>query len=104
MPSVQVDRGAIRFVLGGANVMAPGLLTTGGRLPDKQSAIPAETAIAIFAQDKELPLAVGLLRQGTEEIKEKRKGSVIDNLHAIGGMLLCWCLDGWGLDGKEDWY
>lgn len=65
--------------------MAPGLLTAGGKLPDKEHALPADTAIAIFAQDKELPLAVGLLRQGTEEIKEKRKGSVIDNLHTIGG-------------------
>lgn len=66
--------------------MAPGLLTAGGKLPDREQALPAETAISIFAQDKELPLAVGLLRQGTEEIKEKRKGNVIDNLHTVGGV------------------
>jgi len=32
-PSVRVDRGAVRFVLGGATLMAPGLTSRGGRLP-----------------------------------------------------------------------
>jgi len=32
-PSIRIDRGAIRFVLSGATLMAPGLTSTGGRLP-----------------------------------------------------------------------
>ncbi|KAL2262554.1 hypothetical protein VTK26DRAFT_981 [Humicola hyalothermophila] len=32
-PSVRIDRGAIRFVLSGATLMAPGLTSKGGRLP-----------------------------------------------------------------------
>lgn len=32
-PSVQIDRGAIRFVLSGATLMAPGLTSTGGKIP-----------------------------------------------------------------------
>lgn len=33
MPKMQVDTGAIRFVLGGANVMCPGFTSPGGALP-----------------------------------------------------------------------
>jgi len=34
LPKVQVDRGAIEFVLKGANIMCPGVTSKGGRLPD----------------------------------------------------------------------
>ncbi|KAK3933629.1 translation machinery-associated protein 20 [Diplogelasinospora grovesii] len=33
-PTIRIDRGAIRFVLSGATLMAPGLTSKGGRLPD----------------------------------------------------------------------
>ncbi|CZR61924.1 probable translation machinery-associated protein 20 [Phialocephala subalpina] len=36
-PSIRIDRGAIRFVLSGATLMAPGLTSTGGRLPSGNS-------------------------------------------------------------------
>jgi len=42
MPEVQVDKGAIRFVLGGANIMCPGLTSKGGRMEEE---LPAETAV-----------------------------------------------------------
>jgi len=42
MPEVQVDKGAIRFVLGGANIMCPGLTSRGGRMEEE---LPAETAV-----------------------------------------------------------
>lgn len=34
LAQVQVDMGAIKFILGGADVMCPGLTSPGGRLPD----------------------------------------------------------------------
>lgn len=34
MKSVQVDKGAIKFVLSGANIMCRGLTSPGGRLPE----------------------------------------------------------------------
>lgn len=34
MTKVQVDTGAIKFILGGADVMCPGLTSAGGNLPD----------------------------------------------------------------------
>jgi len=32
MTTVQVDRGAIKFVLSGANIMCPGMTSKGGKL------------------------------------------------------------------------
>jgi len=47
-PSVRIDRGAIRFVLSGATLMAPGLTSKGGRLPFPREPparpVPAQTA------------------------------------------------------------
>lgn len=34
MKKVQVDTGAIKFVMGGANVMCPGLTSPGGKLEE----------------------------------------------------------------------
>ena len=34
MKSVQVDKGAIKFVLSGADIMCRGLTSPGGRLPE----------------------------------------------------------------------
>jgi PUA domain protein len=33
LPKVRVDEGAIKFILQGADVMAPGVLSEGGELP-----------------------------------------------------------------------
>ena len=40
-PCVRIDRGAIRFVLSGATLMAPGLTSKGGRLPEPREPPPA---------------------------------------------------------------
>lgn len=42
MKKLQVDRGAIRFVLAGANIMCPGLTSPGGVLDDE---VEAETPV-----------------------------------------------------------
>ena len=42
MKKLQVDRGAIRFVLSGANIMCPGLTSPGGALDDE---VGAETPV-----------------------------------------------------------
>ncbi|KAJ1670736.1 translation machinery-associated protein 20, partial [Spiromyces aspiralis] len=65
LPAVQVDRGAIKYVLSGANIMCPGLTSPGARLPDES--IPAETIVAIFAEGKRHALAIGRLNMSTDE-------------------------------------
>ena len=42
MKKFQVDRGAIKFVLSGANIMCPGLTSPGGALDDE---VDAETPV-----------------------------------------------------------
>jgi len=81
---VRIDRGAIRFVLSGAALMAPGLTSAGGRLPGKEEAIGAGEVVVVGAEGKEEACLVGVLKMGTEEMKEKKKGVVMDEGHYLG--------------------
>ena len=81
---IGIDRGAIRFVLSGATLMAPGLTSKGGRLPDAGEELTEGEVAVIEAEGKEEACLVGQLRMGTEEIKDKKKGVVIDSGHYLG--------------------
>ncbi|WFD25543.1 translation machinery-associated protein 20 [Malassezia nana] len=97
LPSIRVDRGAIKFLLSGANVMAPGLTSAGGHLPDpSQGEKPLEkgTAVAIHAQGKEYEVAIGVLLIDTEEIRAQGKGVAVDNVHYLGDDLWSICSKG----------
>jgi len=107
-PALRIDRGAIRFVLSGATLMAPGLTSTGGRLPSGNSdekgiygeptaaqrgeregwyggrELEAGEPVVIWAEGKEEVCAVGLLSMGTKETKEKGKGPVVEEGHYLG--------------------
>jgi len=84
LPSAQVDRGAIKFVLAGANIMCPGLTSAGGRLDVD---LPEKVPVAIYAEGKEHPLAVGLMLMSTNEIKTNNKGHGIENVHFLNDNL-----------------
>ncbi|CAK7900979.1 translation machinery-associated protein 20 [[Candida] anglica] len=80
-PRVQVDRGAIKFVLSGANIMCPGLTSPGAALPED---LPVDTIVAVYAEGKETALAIGKLIMSTDEIKSKNKGIGIELVHYLG--------------------
>ena len=42
LPRVQVDKGAIRFILSGANIMCPGLTSPGARM---DVSLPQDTVV-----------------------------------------------------------
>jgi len=84
MQEVQVDRGAIKFVLSGANIMCPGLTSKGGNL-DLDA--PAGTPVAVMAEGKKLALSVGMLKMPTNDIKRINKGIGVDNLHYLNDAL-----------------
>ncbi|KAK9480628.1 PUA-like domain-containing protein [Lipomyces japonicus] len=88
-PSVRVDRGAIKFILSGANIMCPGLTSPGATLPDES--IPAGTVVAIFAEGKQHAVAVGKLLMSTDEIKTVNKGIGIEVATHLGDGL--WALE-----------
>ena len=80
MERMQVDKGAIRFVLGGANIMCPGFTSKGGDIPKP---LEANTAVAIYAEGKEHALAVGITKMSTTQIKTVNKGIAVENVHYL---------------------
>jgi PUA domain protein len=105
-PTIRIDRGAIRFVLSGATLMAPGLTSPGGRLPaegaaagltegkemeqsvDEEGRWSRELAkgepVVIMAEGKQEACAVGFLVAGTADVKSSRKGPVVEDAHYLG--------------------
>ncbi|XP_051151955.1 uncharacterized protein LOC127265944 isoform X2 [Andrographis paniculata] len=80
MKKLQVDRGAIRFVLSGANIMCPGLTSPGGALDDE---VPAEAPVAIMAEGKQHALAIGYTKMSAKDIRTINKGIGVDNMHYL---------------------
>lgn len=75
--------------------MAPGLTSTGGRLPNGDEADTKDWGrggedmekgepVVIMAEGKEEACAVGLLAMGTRECREKGKGPVVEDAHYLG--------------------
>jgi malignant T-cell-amplified sequence len=91
---LRIDRGAIRFVLSGATLMAPGMTSKGGRLPNPNAAeedlkygkedLEPGSIVIIEAEGKESACLVGQLKMGTKQMKEKKKGVAIDDGHYLG--------------------
>nr|XP_022326585.1 malignant T-cell-amplified sequence 1 homolog [Crassostrea virginica] len=79
LPRMQVDKGAIRFVLSGANIMCPGLTSPGA----KMTRLDAERVVAVMAEGKEHAVAVGLTKMSSDEIISKNKGIGIENIHYL---------------------
>ncbi|CCH57907.1 hypothetical protein TBLA_0A01070 [Henningerozyma blattae CBS 6284] len=85
-PTVQVDRGAIKFVLSGANIMCPGLTSPGAALPEAPG-YEKDSIVVINAENKEHSLAIGKLLMSTEDIKSINKGHGIEMIHHLGDPL-----------------
>ncbi|XP_018365580.1 PREDICTED: malignant T-cell-amplified sequence 1 homolog [Trachymyrmex cornetzi] len=79
LPMQQVDKGAIRFVLSGANIMCPGLTSKGA----KMMTVDKKTVVAVMAEGKQQALAVGITTLSTEDIIKVNKGVGIENCHYL---------------------
>ncbi|KAF3423325.1 hypothetical protein E2986_00089 [Frieseomelitta varia] len=79
LPMQQVDKGAIRFVLSGANIMCPGLTSKGA----KMTPVEKGTVVAVMAEGKQHALAVGVTTLSTEDIVKVNKGIGIENCHYL---------------------
>jgi len=84
LPAVKVDRGAIRFLLAGANMMCPGLTSAGGYLPPDETPLEAGTAVAIFAEGKEHAAGIGITKLSTIEMKQVNKGIGVETITYLG--------------------
>ncbi|TNY20560.1 PUA-like domain-containing protein, partial [Rhodotorula diobovata] len=91
LPRVGVDRGAIKFVLSGANIMCPGMTSPTGYLPPSSANLPKGTPVAVYAYGKENPLAIGLTTMSTDDIREINKNIGVENVAFLGDDL--WKVD-----------
>ncbi len=64
LPTCQVDRGAISHIIGGANIMCPGLTSKGGIVPNCKK----EEVVAVLAEGKQHALAIGLTTMSSNEM------------------------------------
>ncbi|XP_065081546.1 malignant T-cell-amplified sequence 1 homolog [Ochlerotatus camptorhynchus] len=79
LPMEQVDKGAIRFVLSGANIMCPGLTSPGACM----TKVDKGTVVAIMAEGKNHALAIGQTTLSTDDIAKVNKGVGVENCHYL---------------------
>ena len=80
LPHQQVDKGAIKFVLNGSNIMCPGLTSPGAKL--KQGSGKG-SVVAVMAEGKQHALGIGCMTMSSEDILKTNSGIGIDNLHYL---------------------
>ena len=80
MPKLRVDKGVIKFVISGANIMCPGLTSAGATIHDE---CDEDEPVAIFAEGKEHALAIGITKMSTADIKSVNKGIGVDLVHYL---------------------
>lgn len=76
LKKVVVDKGAIRFVANGADIMRPGITTI-------DPGIKKDEIIVIVDDNHDRALAVGKAMFDAKEMDEKSSGKVVLNLHTI---------------------
>lgn len=76
--------GAIKFVLQGANIMCPGLTSPGAFSDGDHDEVEADKPVAIFAEGKKHPIAVGITKMSFGDMKSINKGIGVENVHQLG--------------------
>ncbi|MHA1130010.1 MAG: DUF1947 domain-containing protein [Candidatus Helarchaeota archaeon] len=77
LPQIVVDTGAVPYIVKGADVMIPGIVHV-------DETIKKNGYVVIVDEKHGKPLAVGLTLMDSAEIKAKKKGKAVKNLHYIG--------------------
>lgn len=79
-PKIVVDMGAVPYVCKGADVMAPGVVSIVGEFEIGQ-------VVIIVDERHNKPLAVGLAKFNSEELKTLSGGKIVKSLHYVGDKL-----------------
>ena len=74
---VVVDMGAIKFLVNGADVMAPGIV-------DADEDIKEGDVVFVVDENHKKPICVGIALMDGKNMKELDKGRAIKNLHYVG--------------------
>ncbi|MGB9726273.1 MAG: DUF1947 domain-containing protein [Fervidicoccaceae archaeon] len=80
IPRIIVNKGAVKPISGGADLMAPGIVSIEGTFPKGSIVIVAE-------EERKIPLAIMKAIFSSDEIKEMKRGKVAESLHHVGDKL-----------------
>ena len=72
LPTCQVDKGGIKHLISGADVMIPGMTSEGGKLPTEKE-IP-RNLVAVLCEGLENAMAIGQMQMSAEEMEKQGKG------------------------------
>lgn len=68
LPKMQVDRGAVKFVMSGAQIMCKGLTSPGGKL---DMSVNKGQIVAVTVEGKEHALGVGITAMSSADMYAK---------------------------------
>ena len=77
LKKIVVDMGAIKFLIGGADVMRPGIV-------EIDYGIAKDEPVVIVDINNQKPIAVGIALISGAEMKVTKNGRVIRNIHYVG--------------------
>lgn len=76
LPKVIVDMGAVKFVVKGADIMRPGIVSC--------EEFEKDSFVIIVDENNKKPLSVGKSILSSSDLMEASSGKVIKNLHFVG--------------------
>ena len=76
LPKVVVDKGAVRFVVNGADIMRPGIVTC--------DEFADHSLVVITEETHGKPLAVGIAKLSSVDLLAEEKGKVVQVIHYVG--------------------
>lgn len=82
---VVVDQGAVKHLLNGADVMAPGIVET--------SDFQIGDVVSVWSPDRKTALVVGRALMNSKEVLMIRRGKAIKNIHYAGDKVWKICLE-----------
>jgi PUA-domain protein len=80
--TITVDKGAIKFVVNGADIMRPGITKVLEETDNE--GFKKGDFVVIVDEDHNKPLAIGVALLDAEEMKTTNSGKVIKNIHFVG--------------------
>lgn len=87
LPILRVDRGAIKHVINGADVMVPGLRSSRAVI---ESEVGRNCVVAVYAESKEHAICVGMTKMSSQQMRVNDKGIAIESMHYLSdGLWKC---------------
>ncbi len=80
LPRIVVDMGAVPHVVGGADIMAPGIRKVNGEFAESQFLVVVDEKHGKY-------LAVGKALVGSGPMAATKKGKVVENVHYVGDLI-----------------